>query len=205
MNSSTRRLLFSTLGIVVSLVVGFLVYQNWKVGRQTKRLVKARLERVKPLMVKLEAGDSLNPDDVLPFADSLGSREMTYELLKEHGKLAVFPERLMTIVSSAEANLATWLEFPTELGAIPDELEHVQRVAIPMEDQVVYYEVFRFRMNAPHEMSQAGWMLGVVGPYHENSLPYDFPRATFSRLSEASTTSPEAEARWVHENISFKQ
>jgi hypothetical protein len=56
----------------------------------------------------------------------------------------------------------------------------------------------------PHEMAKAGWMLCVVGPYHENSLPYDFPTATFSRLSEAGSTSPEAEARWVHENIFLK-
>jgi hypothetical protein len=155
-------------------------------------------------MVKLEAGDSIGSDDVLPFADSLGSREMTYELLKEHGKLPLFPERLMTIVRSAEANLATWLEFPTELGAIPDEMEHVRRVAITLSDTVVYYEVFRFRMNAPHERAMARWMLGVVGPYQETSLPYDLPRATFSRFTETGTSSPEDEARWVHENIFLK-
>ena len=57
-------------------------------------------------------------------------------------------------------------------------------------------------MNPPHSVAKDGWILGVVGPYTENSLPYELPEATFSRLSSKfGEISPREETEWVHQNI----
>jgi len=81
----------------------------------------------------------------------------------------------------------------------------VKRVTIKYDNNNVYYYVFKFKINEPHWAAKDGWMLGVVGPYFDDSKPYDFPSGTFSRLSSKyETTSPDDEAKWVHENISMK-
>jgi len=112
------------------------------------------------------------------------------------------------LVKSAESHLANWLEFPTELDAIPDEMEHIKRVSIDFDGQGnnVHYEVFKYRVNEPHWAAKDGWILGVVGPYFDDSEPYSPAVATFSRVSSTvDKMTPEEEARWVHENISMKR
>ena len=85
-------------------------------------------------------------------------------MLKERNRLDLFPKELLTIERAAEANLAGWLEFPTELDAIPDEIEHVQRVAIPFDkDNSVYYHTFKFRVNEPHWLQKMDGCLGSWG------------------------------------------
>jgi hypothetical protein len=144
--------------------------------------------------------------DVLPFATNLLTRETTFQLLNEHGKTDLFPKELYSIEKGAESNLANWLEFPTELDSCPDEIEHVKKVTIDFDSNNVHYHVFKFRVNEPHWAAKDGWMLGIVGPYFDDSEPYHFPGATFSRLnSKFDTTSPDEEAKWVHENISLRR
>jgi hypothetical protein len=49
-------------------------------------------------------------------------------------------------------------------------------------------------------------MLGVAGPYFDDSQPYDFPGATFARVdSKFGVISAEEEAKWVHENIGLRK
>lgn len=112
------------------------------------------------------------------------------------------------IVKGAESNLANWLEFPTELDACPDEMEHIKRVTFDFDgrNNNVHYEVFKYRVNEPHWAAKNGWMLGVVGPFFDDSKPYDHPGATFSRTgSTVDKVSPDEEAKWVHENISMRR
>jgi hypothetical protein len=118
----------------------------------------------------------------------------------------LFPPEFYTIEKAAESNLANWLEFPTELGACPDEIQHLEKVSIQIEGQnnFAHYHVYKFKMNPPHWAAGHGWMLGVIGPYFDNSKPYDHPNSTFSRLNNKVDTSlPDEEAKWVHENISL--
>lgn len=81
----------------------------------------------------------------------------------------------------------------------------MKKVAIDFDgkDNNAIYHVFRFKINEPHWAAQNGWMLGVVGPYFDDSKPYDFPHATFSRLD--SKISPEEEVHWVHKNIAMRE
>ena len=86
-------------------------------------------------------------------------------------------------------------------------MEHIKRVTIDYDGQsnFVHYEVFKFRME-PHWAAKDGWLLGVVGPYFDDSQPYDPVGSTFSRLSSKfDLISADDEAKWVHDNIAKRR
>ncbi|MBT1697441.1 hypothetical protein KK083_11175 [Fulvivirgaceae bacterium PWU4] len=195
------------IAVIVAIVVIFVVYRLIIVKRQNSKLNKERFERIKPLYDKLESKQAITIQDVFPFAKNLLTREVTFQLLSDHNKTDLFPAEFFTLVKGAESNLANWLEFPTELDACPDEMEHVKRVTIDFDGHknYVHYEVFKYRVNEPHWAAKDGWILGVVGPFFDDSKPYDHPGATFSRINSILKVSPDEEAKWVHENISMRR
>jgi hypothetical protein len=202
-------MVFKVIGIVIGLLVtatvGWGVYRILKVRSQNRKFREKRFQRIAPLFQALESGRGINEDDVLPFTEGVATRQLTFELLTERQLMDLFPQEFYTIELAAESNLANWLEFPTELDALPDEIEHVERVTIDFDGNNVFYHVFKFRVNEPHWLAKDGWVLGVVGPYFDDSNPYDHPSATFSRFSSKfGETTPEDEARWVHQNISLR-
>ncbi|MFH6993425.1 hypothetical protein [Flavobacterium sp. FlaQc-48] len=196
------------LGLIILVIAIFGLYRLVTVKRQNRKLNAERFERVKELYEKLESGQNLTEKDVLPFAQNVLTRESSYQLLRDQNKTDIFPKEYNTIVKGAESNLANWLEFPTELNACPDEIEHLKRVTYDFDGQnnFVHYEVFKCRVNEPHWAAKDGWFLGVVGPYFDDSKPYDFPHTTFSRInSTLNKITADEEAKWVHENISLRR
>lgn len=194
--------------ILVGVVVLFVVYRYIKVHHQHRKLNEQRFDRIRPLYEKLKSNKDVNPEDVLPYARNVLTRGLAFQLLNGHDKIDLFPSEYHTLLSGAESQLANWLEFPTELDACPDEMEHIKRVTFDFDGQgnYVHYEVFKYRMNEPHWAAKDGWILGVVGPYFDDSEPYNHASATFSRVSSTvEKISPEEEARWVHEHISMRR
>ncbi|MFL5739278.1 MAG: FeoB-associated Cys-rich membrane protein [Flavisolibacter sp.] len=199
---------FIIVGIIILAVATFVVYRLITVKRQNSKLNAERFDRIKPLYDKLESGQTLTTEEVLPYAKNLLTRETTFQLLNEHAKIELFPKEYNTLIKGAESNLANWLDFPTELDICPDEIEHIKRITYDFDghNNFVHYEVFKYRVNEPHWAAKDGWILGVVGPYFDDSKPYDFPHSTFSRVSSTvDKVTPDEEARWVHENISLKR
>lgn len=199
-------ILITALGIIGFGLLAFAV-SRVLIHRRDRKLNEARFSRVQELFNAIDRSVPLTLDDVLPYAKNPATRELTYQLLAENGKQVLFPAEYMSIEKAAESNLVNWLEYPTELDAVPDEIIHEKRVTIDFDGKsnFLHYEVFRFRVNEPHWAASDGWMLGVVGPYFDDSQPYDFPNATFSRLSKVSDNiTPEEEVRWVHENIAMR-
>ena len=194
------------VGVIVLAIAIFVIYRHLTVNRQSDKLNAKRFERIKALYDKLESGQSLTEKDIFPFAQNLLSREMAFELLSDHNRTDIFPKEYYTIVKAAESHLANWLEFPTEYDACPDEIEHIKRVTFDFDEKnhFVHYEVFKYRFNEPHWAAKDGWFSGVVGPYFDDSKPYDFPHATFSRGGALEKVTADEEAKWVHENISMK-
>jgi len=196
------------IGLIVLAIAIFAVYRLSKVRKQNRKLNEQRFERIKPLYEKLESGQAITTEDVVPFAKNVLTRQTAFQLLSKHNKADLFPKEYFNLLKGAESNLANWLEFPTELGACPDEIEHIKRVTFDFDGQhnFVHYEVFKYRVNEPHWAAKEGWCLGVVGPYFDDSNPYDFPKSTFSRIgSRLGKVSPDEEAKWVHENISMRR
>jgi hypothetical protein len=193
---------------MVLAIVVFALYKLVTVKRQNKKLNAERFDRVKELYDQLESGQELTENDVLPFAKNILTRQTAFPLLADHDKSNLFPQEYNNLTKGAESCLANWLEFPTELDACPDEIEHIKRVTFDFDGQnnFVHYEVFKYRVNEPHWAAKNGWILGVVGPYFDDSNPFDFPQATFSRVSSTlDKVSPDEEAKWVHENISMRR
>lgn len=201
------KIVFIIIGLLVLVIVVFAVYRLLTVKRQNNKLNAERFNRVKELYNKLESGQGITEYDVLPFAKNLLTRQTAFQLLADHDKTNLFPKEFNNLISSAESNLANWLEFPTELNACPDEMEHIKRVTFDFDGQnnFVHYEVFKYKVNEPHWAAKDGWILGVVGPYFDDSQPYDFPQATFSRVSSTlDKVTPDEEAKWVHDNIAIR-
>ena len=202
------KIIFSIIALIIVAIIIFIIYRFITVKRQQSRYNDERFERVKELFDKLVNGQALTENDVLPFAQNILTREITFQLLADYQKIHLFPQIYNNLLAGAESNLANWLLFPTELDACPDEIEHIKRVTFDFDGQnhLVHYEVFKYRVHEPHWAAKNGWMLGVVGPYFDDSEPYHFPGATFSRFgSTLDTVTPEEEAKWVHENISKRR
>jgi hypothetical protein len=199
------RTVFIIVGLIILAIAIFAIYRYLTVKRQNSQLNQERFDRIKAINEKLKNGENLTEADILPFAKNILTRQTTYELLNEYSKADLFPKEFLNIEKGAESNLANWLEFPTELDGCPDEMELVKKVTYNIENENVYYYVFKFRINEPHWAAKDGWMLGVVGPYFDDSKPYDFPGGTFSRLSKIDSVSADDEANWVHENIAMRR
>ncbi|AYL98133.1 hypothetical protein [Mucilaginibacter celer] len=192
---------------IIVFIVAFAAFRLFDVKKKKQKLELERSARILPLYNKTESRAGLTAEDVLPFAQNPLTRYDTFLYLKELMLLDLFPEEYFTLIKGAESSLAVWLEFPTELDACPDEIEHVKRVTIDFDgrNNFIHYEVFKYRVYAPH-WANGNWILGVVGPFFDDSQPYDFPGATFSRVSSTvDSTSPEEEVMWVHKNIAMRR
>jgi hypothetical protein len=200
------KIVFIVIGIIVLLINVFMIYRYFAFNKESAQFHKLRFERIQPIHEKLEKGEEIKKEDIFEYAKDNKTREMTYHLLSENNKTELFPKEYLTIESASESSLVNWLEFPTELNKTPDDIKHIEKVKMEYEGNNVFYHVFKYMTNEPHWAAKDGWMLGVVGPYFEDSKPYDFPTATFSRCSsKVGEIKPKEEAKWVHENIALKR
>jgi len=202
------KIAFVIIGIIILAIFAFLTYRTFAFQAEGKKFNEECMMRIQPLYEKLKNGQTLTKEDIFLYAQDIKTREITYKFLKENNMTDLFPKEYYTIVNAAETNLVNWLMFPTELGVCPNEIDYIKRVSIDFdgENHFVHYEVFKYRVNEPHRAAKDGWTLGVVGPYFDDSQPYEhFPSSTFSRGSPMDKISPEMEVEWVHKNISLKR
>ena len=215
-------------GVIILAIVVFVIYRTIAFQVEGTKFTAERRMKIQPLYEKLKRLQTLDNEDIFPYVQDVRTREMTYKFLKDNDLTDLFPKEFYTIVKAAESHLVNWLMFPTELGVCPDEIEYVKRVTIDFDflftyvftqpDEIekikrealecedkgedIHYEVFKFRVNEPHWAAKNGWQLGVVGPYFDDSQPYEYcPSGTFSRGGSMDKTSPEEEVKWVHEML----
>lgn len=182
-----------SIGIILP---GWYYYLRWRY----RKIIAEKYQMIAPLIEKLARKEDVSKAEVEAMARDATLRCATYRTLEAYGRMDLFPLHFLTIESGAESFLTTWLEFPTELGKAPHEIELFTTIALDGILNLTYY-VFRYRMKNDHWAASYGWMFGVVGPYATRSKPYDMPAKIFSRFSAVDTTTAEVEARWVHENI----
>ena len=181
----------------------FICYRLYVFRRYNQKIADKRFLRMKELTKKFESGNIPAEQEILDYAHNVLTRYPLYYLLRSYNRPDLFPQHYFTTEKAAESQLANWLEFPTELGTCPSEFHLVKIISITVAEKKVDYYVFRFRINEPHWAAKNGWMLGVAGPYLINSTPYDFSKATFSRLNSIDSISAEQEAEWVHNHFAF--
>jgi len=176
-----------------------LLYREFYIRRKFKILAKKKYNRVAPLLHKLDANEHIPEVDLMKIAEDPSLRCGLFKMLDAYDKNELFPATYLTVEKGAEGHLVNWLEFPTELGNAPDEIEIISKVELPNE--AIDYYAFKYRCQFPHWARQLGWMIGVAGPYQKDSKPYDIPIRVFSRFNPVGSITPEIEAAWVHKNI----
>lgn len=197
------KIVFGFLGLIVVALIAFAIYRFFKFKWDGQKLRRRRFEKLRPFFEKLEHGIEIHKSEIFQFAKNPATREGVFQMLEHFGKTDLFPAAYFNMEKAAESNLVRWLEFPTEHGFCPNEIEFLKTVPVEFDKKTFLYYVFKFKDDELHEGEE--WSLGVVGPYFEKSKPYDFPAATFSRFgSKFGLISPEEEANWVHENITLK-
>jgi hypothetical protein len=198
----TSIVIFIILSVIIMRAYNFIVF-----AAANNRMIKKRFARIDPLFYKLKNNELVTKDYVYAYAKDLLTREITFKLLQLCNLTDLFPGEFNTFEKAAESNLANWLEFPTELNACPDEIEHIKHVTVDFDEEYgfLHYEVFKFRVNKPHWAANKGWMVGVVGPYINESKPYDRPSCTFSRFKRRADISPEEETKLIHQSIFIKK
>jgi hypothetical protein len=195
------KTIFFGIFVLIFIVGAILLYKDLYVKRKLRRLVLAKYQVVEPLMVKLATKKDVSETEILTMVKDPSLRHGVFRTLESYQKLDLFPAEFLNQEKGAECLLVNWLEFPTELGHAPDEIELFAKVP-PQGDGSSDYYVFRFRTTTPQWAARNGWMIGVAGPYGKESPPYDAPRRIYSRFNSMETTSALNEVQWVHENIS---
>jgi hypothetical protein len=185
---------------VLLLVQLMLIIRYWYVQARLKEITIIKYNALKVLTQKLSLGETINEEELVALAEKPSLRLMLYDILVANERGSLFPGEFYTVEKGAESYLANWLEFPTELGRTPDEILLLTDVTFDLPRKIHYY-VFKFRSSAPRWANKLGWMLGVCGPYDDESLPFDIPKKTFSRFNPEELITPEAEAQWVHKKI----
>lgn len=146
------------------------------------------LDRVAPIGAAIDRGEA--PDALLlrELAENRVTRAYLFDALHERGRLELMPPEHASLEARAEADLARWLTYPTELDAEPDRMELVARAYIEEGAQgPMQYLAFRFTAPAGHWAADHGWMFGISGPWplrEGQSIEDHAGVATFSELEE---------------------
>jgi hypothetical protein len=193
---------FLLCAFVLIILVGIILfYRDSYVKRKIRKLAVERYSIVAPLIQKLNAGIAISKLEVHTMAQDPALRHAVFHVLSAYNRSDLFPADFLTYEKAAEGLLVNWLEFPTELGSSPAEIEFITVVRMHDNEPLDYY-VFKYKTKLPHSLGQHYWMIGVAGPYRETSKPYEVVLRVFSRFNILDTISPEDEVQWVHTNIS---
>jgi len=181
------------------LIIGLILLYAAFLKRHVTVLASAKQAALDPLIRKLEANEVISNDELVELCEEPSLRPAIFYMLKFHNRENLFPSHYLTFEMGAASYLVSWLEFPTELGEKPNDIEFLEKVIL-MELEVIDYYVFKF-MAPPSPKLPREWMIGACGPYGANSAPYDIPSRVYSRYKVLGTITPESEAQWIHANI----
>ncbi|MCB0840118.1 MAG: hypothetical protein KDD99_25795 [Bacteroidetes bacterium] len=199
------EIIVMSVGSVFALFFLFIGWRNFKTNRNALKREKKLLDRLIPLLDKLEADELPGSEMIQELADDPFTRERLYFILTENELGHFFPEEYLNHQSAAESALVYWLNHGNELGDSPAEMIFMATVYREIEHeqiQVVYY-VFKFRENNPSPGSHE-WMVGIAGPYIAEEEPYTHAPGTFSTFEDYESKSPEEHVDWLH-NMMLKK
>lgn len=158
--------------------------------------------RVAPIDAALAAGRSPDPALVDELARDRVTRAYLAEVLEERGRTELLPPEHASIEARAEADLARWLVYPTELDAAPADMElaAIARLDDPSHGPVRYLAL-RFTAPPGHWATDRGWMFGISGPWPlegAGSLGAITATGTFSELEGYSEENVRALVARIH-------
>ena len=105
----------------------------------------------------LAAKQEIPREIITSLANDIVYADMTYAILKMHGKTDLFPAELANEEYLAKSDLVHWLTYPTELGKVPDQIEYLGKVK-----KKEIYHIFRYTSDSDNlgEDLQGKWLIG---------------------------------------------
>jgi len=170
------------VGAIAVIIIAFVAWRWTSVERGARQRDERILERLLPIAQKLEAGETVTPDEVLQLARSPEVRFILFAALKDKSRPELIPSDFNSPVDQAESALVYWMMHPNELEDPPEKIEHVQEVTCQFKGADAHFHVFRYRMPEGHWAAADGWLLGLAGPMSKESEPYASMPGAFSRI-----------------------
>src|SRR5687767_7356447 len=130
--------------VLILFAIVILIARDYYVRRKLKKLVVEKYSVVKPLIKKFQAKEKVTRDEIGMMSKDPSLRYAIFKILEAHNKADLFPDEYYSCEKGAESFLVNWLEFPTELGFAPDQIEFETKVTLQEEEAFQYY-VFKFK------------------------------------------------------------
>ena len=169
------------VGCIVALVVLAMAWFYISMLRGGAKRDKLLYLELDPLAERIEAHETVTPEDVLSIARRPQYRPLLYSMLKYYEKLDLFPKEYLSEQAQAEADLTYWMMHPHELRDPPESMHLVETLNREVAGKPARMYVFRFRMPEDHWAGPDGWQLGVSGPFFNGDLPYANNATSFVR------------------------
>jgi hypothetical protein len=171
------------VGGIAVLLLAFLWWRFTSVARGARQRDEKIFPLLDPLGEMLAAGNEPGRWEIDKLAKDPVTRSFLYEMLKHFERLDLFPEHYRSELAQAEANLVYWMLHPNELQEAPQAIDLVETVTRDIEDQTCRFYVFRYQMPHGHWAGE-DWLLGLAGPYVDNTPPYAGLAGAFSRCTD---------------------
>ena len=168
---------------IIALIYG-LYWLSTSVTRGAIERNQALNKELGQIIEKLEKGIDVAQDEIDNLAAKPHLRELLYFSLGQHQQTDLFPEKYCSNLCQAEGKLAYWLMHPNELGDYPKELKLVQSIKRQINGKTGEFIILRYIARAGHWAEDDGWLLGIVGPFYEDELPYFNSASAFSRFDD---------------------
>ena len=150
-------------------------------GRQRDEKLLARID---PIGRKIDAGETVSPQEVATLAAQPEIRHMLFAVLRQMNRHDLLPNDYLSSISQGESALAYWMMHPNELQGAPEEIEFVETVKRPVNGQDADFHVYRYKMPSGHWAAKDGWLLGLAGPIRVDCEPYVDMLGAFSRAGD---------------------
>jgi len=140
----------------------------------------------------LRLDEEVDDEHIAAVAEDPEMRGWLFGALAERDQIKRIPRKYRKQEALAEADMVTWLVFPTELGVAPDEIELMEVVTDGRGADALDFYLFRFRTLEPHWAAERGWTAGVSGPFRRGDQPTaDALGGTFSSFTPWDDKTPE--------------
>ncbi len=147
-------------------------------------------------LVKYELvnGNAANPAHMEKIMSDRTLQFRFLRILDSLNKLSLMEDK-MTQEDIVLARMVDWLIYPTELGKLPTDIQHVSSFE---KDNLVYY-ILKFTTDLD-ALKDRGYMIGVTGGYEKGKLTTNDTGLTFSEF-ESITDDYEAQAKKIIDNM----
>lgn len=192
-----ESMIWYLLAIPLLLLAFYVMWRRGSVRRGIAQRDEVILDRLDPLAEKLNAKESVLPDEVREVGSALENRPLLFEMLGYFERHDLFPREWQSREEQARAMLSYWLLHPNELQAAPVEVEAIENMECVVKGESGVFEVLRYRMAEGH-WAGTEWRIGVVGPFCEGEPPFSTVAMAFSGAApEGSISGAEAVDEFV--------